>query len=263
MLTYAETEPDAGLRPFIQSFWTWDADLAPGERFVHHVWPDGCVLIVVNFAPNRPASGTVVGPGVEPRRIVMQGRLSCRGLRFRPEAGAALLGMRAVDLCDRSTPLADTIGPEAIALIEAVAAPATHRAGLSHLRTWLRRRLSAQQPPIVIDRLVSRAVDTLAATHGQAGIRHMAGELNVSTRQLERRFQQAVGLTPKQYARIRRMRSLLTCVLDRNESWAAMAAELGYADQAHCARELSRLTGLTPRALATRLRAITHHAVRP
>jgi hypothetical protein len=196
MLTYAESQPDAALRPFVQSFWTWDATIAPGERFVHHVWPDGCVMLVVNFAPNRPATGTIVGPSVEPRRVVMQGRLSCRGLRFRPEAGAAVVGLPAAALCDRSTPLADTLGPEALALIETIAAEPTHRAGLARLRMWLRLRLKAKRPAIAP--LVSRAVDTLAATHGQAGIKRMADELSVSTRQLERRFQSAVGLTPKQ-----------------------------------------------------------------
>jgi AraC-like DNA-binding protein len=64
-------------------------------------------------------------------------------------------------------------------------------------------------------------------------------------------FDEAVGLKPKEYQRVRR----LTCVLagvqgDPRPAWARIALEAGYCDQAHMANEFRRLTGLTPSAYA-------------
>ena len=46
-------------------------------------------------------------------------------------------------------------------------------------------------------------------------------------------------------------------------SWAAVAADLGFADQAHLIREFSALAGLTPVAVAERVRQIGLDGVRP
>ena len=83
-------------------------------------------------------------------------------------------------------------------------------------------------------------------------------------RQLQRRFREAVGLTPKQFARIRRMRETAAGMLRPDaRGWAGVAADFGYADQSHLIHEFSQLTGLTPVAFEDRLRRIEHGNVRP
>ncbi len=86
----------------------------------------------------------------------------------------------------------------------------------------------------------------------------------MSSRQLQRRFSAAVGLSPKQFARVRRLReALLHLVEESDVSWAAVAAELGFADQAHLIREFSALAGLPPVVVSERIRRIGHGRVRP
>ncbi len=74
--------------------------------------------------------------------------------------------------------------------------------------------------------------------------------LETSPRQLHRRFVAAVGYGPKTFQRVLRLQRVLALVArSRRESLAALAAEAGYADQAHMSRELRALTGQSPSVL--------------
>ena len=72
-------------------------------------------------------------------------------------------------------------------------------------------------------------------------------DLGLLPRTLRRRITAQVGLTPKGFARVRRMQRLVRN-LDgqRQVDWAAAAAEHGYADQPHLADEFRALAGVTP-----------------
>ena len=81
---------------------------------------------------------------------------------------------------------------------------------------------------------------------------------------MPRRFRKAVGLTAKQFARIRRFRFSASNVLkDDPAAWGTIAASHGYADQAHLNRDFQQLTGLSPQSLAKRIRTIDHKDVDP
>jgi AraC-like DNA-binding protein len=69
-----------------------------------------------------------------------------------------------------------------------------------------------------------------------------------STRQLQRRVGERVGLTPKAWLRIERLQASLTELAD-GASLADIAARCGYSHAAHMAREFRALTGLSPAAV--------------
>ena len=97
----------------------------------------------------------------------------------------------------------------------------------------------------------------LAATRrlGFPGSRvdELAQALGISERQLRRRFHQAVGYGPKTLDRVLRFRRLVSqarAVSSGEIDLARVAADLGYADQAHMTRDSVRLTGMPPARLA-------------
>jgi AraC-like DNA-binding protein len=66
-------------------------------------------------------------------------------------------------------------------------------------------------------------------------------------------FKRAVGLPPKVYARVLRFQSVLKQAhgmarLNRLVSWADLALQAGYSDQAHFSREFRAMAGVTPEA---------------
>jgi methylphosphotriester-DNA--protein-cysteine methyltransferase len=71
-------------------------------------------------------------------------------------------------------------------------------------------------------------------------------------------------MTIKSYARVRRIRTVLGLQMGRGAlPWSQAAAEAGFADQAHLAREFAALTGLGPRSAAAHLANIRHRNVTP
>ena len=81
----------------------------------------------------------------------------------------------------------------------------------------------------------------------------VARRFGLTHRRLIELFDHAVGLKPKEYQRVRRLRVVLASVrADPRPSWARVAHEAGYFDQAHMANEFRRLTGLTPSAYVAR-----------
>ena len=112
---------------------------------------------------------------------------------------------------------------------------------------------------LVSSRLRDRGPDplVLAATRrlGFPGSRveWLADALGISDRQLRRRFRRFVGYGPKTLDRVLRFRRLVSqspAIRSGDGDLARLAAELGYADQAHMTRDCVALSGLTPGRLA-------------
>jgi AraC-like DNA-binding protein len=103
------------------------------------------------------------------------------------------------------------------------------------------------------DRLVLAATRVLGGPGRR--VRVVGKRVGLSDRQLLRRFRAAVGYGPKTLDRVLRFQRFLArgrAVAGGEDSLARLAAELGYADQAHLTRACVDLSGLTPRALAQR-----------
>ena len=76
-----------------------------------------------------------------------------------------------------------------------------------------------------------------------------------------RRFRKHVGLSPKRFARIRRLQRVLESIsLADSVDWCDVAHRYGYADQAHFIHDFRELTGLTPAAYRPRSPAEYNHA---
>lgn len=74
-------------------------------------------------------------------------------------------------------------------------------------------------------------------------------QTRASSRTLQRRFRWTLGLTANQLAQIHRARDAVKS-LRQGRRAIDVAAELGYADQAHLTRSLRRFMGQSPRAIA-------------
>ncbi len=78
----------------------------------------------------------------------------------------------------------------------------------------------------------------------------LAGLVAISPRQLRRRFVDHVGYGPKRFARVARLQRVVAAARDEpGATIAALAAEAGYADQAHLAADCRELAGRPPSAL--------------
>ena len=96
-----------------------------------------------------------------------------------------------------------------------------------------------------LDASVSEALDAIAHETGLEAVRR---QLGVSERTLERLLLTGTGRTPLYWRRLARLRQTAR-QLDSGVGLAQLAADQGYADQAHMNREFRRWLGISPRAV--------------
>jgi AraC-like DNA-binding protein len=103
------------------------------------------------------------------------------------------------------------------------------------------------------DLLVERAVERLHRNGGALSVSALASSAGVSARQLRRRFEAAVGLSPKFLSRIVRLQGVLRNARGERRAnggekvdWAAGAVEAGFYDLAHLINDFRDWTGMSP-----------------
>jgi AraC-like DNA-binding protein len=203
----------------------WTAPGAPGER---RVLPDGCIDLIV-------VDGGIVVAGPDTTAHLAAAGVARTGIRFAPGTAPEVLGIPAHHLRDRRVPL-DAVwssreARRATARVHA--APSAGR-GLEDLAA---DRLGTTEPGSGPLRATVRA---LAAGRDVGSI---AAGLGITARQLHRRSLDAFGYGPKLLTRVLRMQRALALVRG-GAPFAAGAAEAGYADQAHLARDVRALAGV-------------------
>lgn len=257
---YSEFDPSPPLAGQVSCYWRVEVgEVAPGHR--HQVIPDGCVGLVASRSAGGGAWLTVQGPRLDALWVPIAAGDSFWGVRFWPDTGAAILRRDARALFGVLDRAHTALGPVADVLANALATAGDEGEARERWEEHLTPLIQASRPP---DPAVRAAVLAIVAARGSAPIGELAAAVHLSPRQLQRRFSAAVGLSPKQFARVRRLReALLHLVEGTNRSWSAVAAELGFADQAHLIREFRSLAGLPPGEVAERIRLIGHGQVRP
>jgi AraC-like DNA-binding protein len=223
---YREYRPPLGLEPVVACLWEQEDEEDRTQRVV----PDGCFDLVAVAGREL----VIVGPDTGPRWVDLPAHARVSGIRLRPGAAGAVLGLPAVELRDHEAPVSLLWRDGGARLDEAVAF-AEPRRRLELLAAALAGR--GAEP----DELVAAAALRLAAP--RARVADVARDLGVSERQLHRRLLRAVGYGPKMLARVARLRRLVA-LADGPLAWRALDA--GYASQAHMNDEVRRLTGTTP-----------------
>jgi AraC-like DNA-binding protein len=228
--------------------------MTPPLKRVDHL-PDGraglCYLL---FAEGRGRL-FVVGPSTRALYTRPDPFVLAIHVALPPGGAYRYLGVPLDALADRHVPARDVWGAPADRLLDELFAlggdldPRVMRARVAAIDAALgeRRRVIERHEPAAAA-LVRAAASRLA----QAGspIRDLASELHISDRNLRRAFATAVGVSPKQYARIARFRRAMAHASAAQERWANVAHIAGYADQAHLANEFRELAGVSPSAFA-------------
>src|SRR3954447_24030816 len=241
MTEYRELVPSRDLYSLVACRWVREV---PGEetRDSALILPDGCVDLIwrnnelILAGTDRSAGRSPIARG---ERML--------GLRLRPGVAGAVLGMPASEVLDVHTRLEDLLGRWASELGERLAETKGDDEPFALIENSVASRIAEGGP----DPLVLAATRRLGFPGSR--VDELAESLGISERQLRRRFHQSVGYGPKTLDRVLRFRRLVAqagAVASGESDLARVAADLGYADQAHMTRDCVRLSGLTPAKLA-------------
>lgn len=235
---YTEWPAPAALRDAVACLWAQVTLSGAGRACL--VLPDGCTDLI--WEQGRGAY--VAGPDTGPVPTTMAADTVLLGIRFRPSAGGPALGIPLSELRDQRVDLAD-LRPGDAGRLPGTLDPDT---------------AAARALDVAAALVADAALDPAAARTARllrdprARVDDVAAEVGLSLRQLRRRCHAAIGYGPKTLQRVLRFRRFVARV-DAGASpglidLAVLAADAGYADQAHLTRECGRLSGLTPAVLA-------------
>ncbi len=78
--------------------------------------------------------------------------------------------------------------------------------------------------------------------------------LNISERQFERRFIQAIGISPQFFIRVRRVNEAMKLMdTGRYERLVDVANALNFYDQSHFIRDIKKFSGITPKSISQKV----------
>jgi AraC-like DNA-binding protein len=240
--TYHEFQPGPALVGAVECFWSGTTG-GSATPIHHRVLPDGCMDLLFNFAATTDERVSVVGTMSRALTFVTTGPVDYLGVRFRPGALPAFVDIDAAGLMDEQVSLADFWGARAGELWHRLAV-ATVVDRVRRLREFLSDARRAATDPFI-----NHCVGRIEAVRGELRIAALEATTGVTTRQLERKFARHVGVSPKLFARIVRFKAVAAAARAsvHPPDWARLAAEFGFADQPHLAREFRAMSGLTPR----------------
>jgi AraC-like DNA-binding protein len=260
--------PAPALRPFIAGYAAYrQAGVAPARHrglpspYLTVIFTLDDPLTVAEHPDPRQPGGTyrtlVGGLHTSPALVTHPGRQSGIQLAMRPRGARALIGLPAGELASIDLEGADVLGPLAEEVGERIRAAGDWPGRFAVLDQVLMARLmSPPTGPAVSPEPrneVGYSWDRLVASGGRCAVGELAAETGWSDRHLRGQFRAETGLTPKAAARVIRFDRARRLLQARAASgtWpslAGLAADCGYYDQAHLAREFRDLAGCPPSA---------------
>jgi len=203
------------------------------------VLPDG------SSTPQR-FDAVVGGFHTRPAAIVHDGNQRGIQLHVTAAGARALFGMPAAELVT--------------AVVSLDALPGWHRLA-GELLDRLQSAATWDERFAILDRVLTRVADRaapspraetaaamrrLVATRGVVDIASLAAKVGWSRRHLSQRFGAEYGVTPKEMARVLRFQRSKALLVAGRATLGTIAAECGYADQAHMNRDWRDLAGASP-----------------
>ncbi|MBZ9760192.1 helix-turn-helix transcriptional regulator [Mesorhizobium sp. CA8] len=189
------------------------------------------------------AAGLYAGPVM----IESFGGACCVQVNFTPLGARQFFGLPMSELRDRMVGLDDALGFDGIALREQLGEAADWNARFDIAEGFIARRLAEAN---ALSPEIAWAYRTVVMSGGRIRISALAGEIGWSRKHLAAKFTDAIGIGPKTLSRIVRFNRALSLSKRQDNDWAGIAADCGYADQAHLVREFRQLAGETPTGLA-------------
>ncbi|RFF26815.1 MULTISPECIES: AraC family transcriptional regulator [unclassified Wenzhouxiangella] len=166
------------------------------------------------------------------------------GLEFTPTGFHQVFGGDCSRLTDRMVDL-DEIDADFAAVLCARIEAASAARHSEIMQQAIAERLSVNSRTSLAEWAVAR----IRQTRGRVSVAELADEMNFTRRHLRRIFARQVGISPKQFAKIVQVNTVLAAMRPAQpEELQRLALEYGYYDQAHFIRDFTRHVGQNPTA---------------
>jgi len=243
-ITVARRAPSRALAPFVDYFWYVGWRIPERRRaYRQQVVPQPRVHVAAEFHEGEPRL-LVHGLSREPFFRTLSGTGHTLGAAFHPGGFRPLLGRGVGSIAGSVVSAEELLGPDdrpcAVRILEA--------SDVSSMAAALEDYLAAMHltPDPVVEK-VRELVVAAEEDHRLTRAEDLADHAAMSLRSLQRLFTDYVGIGPKWViSRFRILDAAAAAHSGEAVDWAALAAELGFADQAHLTRAFTAVVGTPP-----------------
>ena len=253
---YRSFDPRQELSAFIECYWSWQVE--PDDHAMDDIFPDAAPEFIVHFGSipfilnesgewRQQYRAFLYCAAHKALRLSVREPMTVFAIRFRPWGVGRFSNVSMASMLDRPVPPSESLNELGDELVKEL-----RSAGSDSSRVKVADRLltNALQSHSAIEPRLKMLLD--AANGGRCSSAEMARKLSVSDRSFSRLWNDVVGIQPRKFVQLMRFHNALE-MIDGGVKLSQVAADCGYSDQAHMARQIKVITGLPPSSLRRRL----------
>lgn len=253
---YRKYQPDQSLSSFVECYFIWDSEGVMEEELVVESPPNCFCAIIFNYGDTYHLKNIkyqqlavptqfIAGLSIYNYKLFLKGTLGIAGIVFKPAALATIFGLPMYEYTEERIDLYKVFKKEVIDKYTSQIRSATNeKQRVQLLEKFILQQCRLQQPaPDFID----QAANFIIENNGLLQVNDLLKDSCMSRRTFERKFFQKVGLSPKYFARIRRIGYVCYLIAGKKKvDWPAIFYKCEFYDQAHFIKDFEEFTGRTP-----------------
>ena len=254
-MIYQKFKPSDILQPFVECYFIWESSDPIEEEIMVESPPNGFCSIVFNsgdsyFLQNKKYERLAVpqqfiaGQSIYSYKLFLHGNISIAGIVFKPAALATLYDLPTYEYTEERITLLQVFKKNIIEEFtqKISVADVSGKAKLLEEFVMQQYRLSKPEPDYI-----DQAANSIVEKNGMLNMNEILENVFMSRRNFERKFFKKVGLSPKYYARIRRMSYLMNLIAGKKKvDWLKLFSECEFYDQSHFIKDFIEFTGRSP-----------------
>ncbi len=230
--------PAKDLRLFIECYWEYSTNV---PEVPIQVFPSGCCSLGFSLQADR-LKGYLYGPFQSNDAVgLFVENTIYFGAAFKVNPNLEFSNASVHELAKHRVDIVD-LWPTIFQDIETETLSASVDARKGFLTKVLRTILRHRDRPM---RECEHVIESFIASPSQR-IHKLARQSGFSEKRLQRFFNAHIGMSPKRFETVVRFQCALNKVVNTQEPFASVAADMGYSDQAHLVRTFGLMLGDTP-----------------
>jgi len=276
--SYQVLAPAPELEAFVECFWDLVASASETPAEPEIVLPDGKTELIVHFGDDffklERNPKTAKAEYARQARVLMSGQLTERillrpsgrtgvvSVRFKAAGAARFFDLPYGEIVDQVVDFSKYEKEAAFTLAKKIEESSTPALRFQVLQDFLIGRLQRHESKE--DIFVRQACRYIVQSEGAYSVQELVKLIGFSERQLERKFKQQVGITPKLLSRIVRFQKFVAqSRSSKDMNLADASISCGYFDQSHFTRDFMKFSGVSPRNYLSSSHPMSDHLTTP
>jgi len=249
-----EYKPSMLLQPFVDCYWRGKFNIKSEQTVAFDMVPNACLELIIHLddlrchlpGPNnwsQTPDYMLIGLFTAARQVRFPGMVPVFTIRFKPEAIFSLFNLNGSEILEKFEDISLMLDNDFRDFCHRIREEKDTETMILLTEQFLLKQLTKRKKT---SDYVNKAAE-LMRNNDFNNIQEISAEVCISQRQLERKFRNIMGVSPKKYLRLTRINKVMH-ILEQNSplDLTSVAYHCGYFDQAHFINDFKKITGKNP-----------------